>query len=223
LAGERRISPHNSDIISVNLLSVGVSFVAGMGVRRLRVLKVGLILGAALLTQACSSSLDRMPVQEASEAQRLVFGAPQSVRTQFASQIGACWFGGTGPLKADYTFTMPEADDPSEPALIRIFRTASEREEVFQVQFYPRNDNTVVATRNFELAEDLAKELETSVELWLLDPAQCTANDAALAAPAGETSQSPRAGPSQLDNAERQRQEEIDMHQAELRARGAIE
>lgn len=169
-----------------------------------------------------------MPLQEASEAQRLVFGTPQAVRTQFASQIGTCWFSGTGPLREGYSFTMPDGRDDSEPLLIRIHRTAPERAEVFQVQFYPHNDNTVVATRDVDMPDDLAGELETSVELWLLDPAQCRFSDQPVAG--NEMARSPLrradAGEDELQLPpleEPQSDDDVDMHQAELEARGALE
>ncbi|WP_147361481.1 hypothetical protein [Dichotomicrobium thermohalophilum] len=186
---------------------------------------------AALLTQGCATNSERMPVHQASEAQRLVFGAPQAVRTQFASQIGTCWFAGAGPLKGDYTFTMPAAE-AGGPFLISIFRLQPEREEVFQVQFYAHNDNTVVATRNLDLPEELAEDLETSVELWLLEPSQCRLSEDAVA---GETPWDPRLQQADADEDELQlppledeevaqaEDEDVDMHQAELRARGAIE
>jgi hypothetical protein len=202
-----------------------------MGVRRLRALNVSFVLCAALFAQGCATNSDRMPVHEASEAQRLVFGAPQAVRTQFASQIGTCWFAGTGPLRDDYTFTMPAAEQVGGPSLIRVFRLQPEREEVFQVQFYPHNDNTVVATRNLDLPDGIAEDLETSVELWLLEPSQCRIPEDQMA---GESPWDPRlqqaeAGEDELqlppleDGAAQTEDEEIDMHQAELRARGAIE
>ncbi|RIA55550.1 hypothetical protein BXY53_0617 [Dichotomicrobium thermohalophilum] len=161
----------------------------------------------------------------------MVFGAPQAVRTQFASQIGTCWFAGAGPLKGDYTFTMPAAE-AGGPFLISIFRLQPEREEVFQVQFYAHNDNTVVATRNLDLPEELAEDLETSVELWLLEPSQCRLSEDAVA---GETPWDPRLQQADADEDELQlppledeevaqaEDEDVDMHQAELRARGAIE
>jgi len=175
-----------------------------------------------------------MPVQEASEAQRLVFGAPEAVRTQFASQIGTCWFDGAGPLTADYTFEMPASEDADEPYLIRVFQTGPERAEVFQVQFYPHNKNTLVATRNLDLPEDIAGELENSVELWLLEPSQCrfTSETVAGAAMANPALQQAKAGEDELqlpplddvaDTKAAEEAEDVDMHQAELRARGAIE
>lgn len=202
-----------------------------MGVRRLRALKVSFIMCVALVTQGCATTSERMPVQEASEAQRLVFGTPQAVRTQFASQIGTCWFAEGGPLKDDYTFTMPEAAEPGKLSLIRVFHLEPERSEVFQVQFYPHNENTVVATRNVDLPNQLAGDLESSVELWLLEPSQCRMSEDAVA---GETPWDPQlqraeAGDDELqvppleDERAQSEDEEVDMHQAELRARGAIE
>jgi len=173
-----------------------------------------------------------MPVDEASEAQRLVFGSPGSVRTQFASQISTCWFSEPGPLTAGYSFTMPDGATETEPLLIRVFDTASEREEVFQVQFYPHNDNTIVATRNISLSATLADELDSSVEFWLLDPAQCRVDGEVVAAESG-AQETPSAAEAELlrlpplanEAAEQDDvfSEQDDMHQAELRARGAIE
>lgn len=200
-----------------------------MGVQRLRALRVSLVSVFALLLAACGASSERMPVDEASEAQRLIFGGPQAVRTQFASQISTCWFSGAGPLGIDYSFTMPEATDPHEPLLIRVFEGSA---EVFQVQFYPHNDNTIVATRNLGLPATLADELDTSVEFWLLDPAQCRLNGDVAAAGAGEQD-GPAAAEAQalqlppLQDGEKPHRpgagDDHDMHQAELRARGAIE
>lgn len=203
-----------------------------MGVLRLRSLRVSLVSALAVLLTACGGSPERMPVDEASEAQRLVFGTPEAIRTQFASQISTCWFAGRGPLAAEYSFTMPEGADPSEPLLISVFKSSAERAEVFEVQFYPHNDNTIVATRNLGLPATLADELDRSVEFWLLDPAQCRVNGEVVATGAGE-----EAGPSAaeadalrlppLQEGEAGRAEgaskDEDMHQAELRARGAIE
>ncbi len=171
-----------------------------------------------------------MPVDEASEAQRLIFGHPQTVRTQFASQISTCWFDGAGPLNADYSFTMPDrGDNESGPLLIRVFGEAPERAEVFQIQFYPHNNNTVVATRNFALPATLSDELERSVELWLLDPAQCRRDGDRLAASGAAlppAQQTERLQLPPLDNIEHRGAADApvdeDMHQAELRARGAI-
>jgi hypothetical protein len=223
---------HISDIICYNdwTPGEGVPFdVWGYGV--LRALNVGFMLCAALLVQGCAADPERIPVDDASEAQRLVFGAPKAVRTQFASQIGACWFASAGPLKGDYTFTLPSNDSPDEPSLIRVFRVTPQRDEVFQIHFYPHNENTVVATRNLDLPEQIANDLETSVELWLLEPSQCVASEDAVA---GETPWDPRlqqarAGEDELqlppldEDETRSEDEEVDMHQAELRARGAIQ
>jgi len=203
-----------------------------MGVLRLRSLRVSLVSALAVLLAACGGSPERMPVDEASEAQRLVFGTPDTIRTQFASQISTCWFSGRGPLAAEYSFAMPEGADPSEPLLIRVFESGAERSEVFQVQFYPHNDNTIVATRNLELPATLADELDRSVEFWLLDPAQCRVNAAVVATGAGEEAVPSAAEadalrlPPLLDADTRRAgdaREDDDMHQAELRARGAIQ
>jgi len=202
-----------------------------MGVGRLRALNVSFVMCLALFTQGCATTSERMPVQEASEAQRLVFGTPQAVRTQFASQIGTCWFAEGGPFTDSYSFTMPDAAEANEPSLIRVFRLEPQRAEVFQVQFYPHNDNTVVATRNVDLPDQLAGDLETSVELWLLEPSQCRISEDAVA---GETPWDPRlqraeAGEDELpvpplaDGQAQPDDEDVDMHQAELRARGAME
>jgi len=204
----------------------------GMGGWRLQAWSVSLVLCAAVFLQGCATNPEKIPVDAASEAQRLVFGAPEAVRTQFASQIGDCWFVGDGPLKGQYSFTMPAAEDSSEPSLIRIFRIDPEREEAFQVQFYPHNDNTVVATRNLGLPEGLASELETSVELWLMEPAKCRPEQESVAAnaswaPSVHASDAPddqsRGSPGADDGQRGAREGEIDMHEAELRARGAIE
>ena len=206
--------------------------ISGMGDRRLRFLRVSLVSALACVLAACGANPDRMPVDEASEAQRLVFGAPQTVRTQFASQISTCWFTGGGPLDADYSFTMPDTAAPSEPFLIRVFDNGEEQSEVFQVQFYPHNDNTIVATRNLALPATLAEELDRSVEFWLLDPAQCRVNAEEVTAGGADDSEGPSAAeadvlrlpPLQDGDARRaQGAGDEDMHQAELRARGAIE
>ncbi|MFP4538615.1 MAG: hypothetical protein ACLFPA_09965 [Dichotomicrobium sp.] len=191
---------------------------------------IGVVFVLALVGQGCGTSSERMPLQEASEAQRLVFGTPQAVRTQFASQIGTCWFSGTGPLRENYSFTMPDSGDDSEPLLIRIHRTAPERAEVFQVQFYPHNDNTVVATRDVDMPDDLAGALETSVELWLLDPAQCRFSDQPVASRETGSTALRRADAGEdelqlppLDEPQSDDDEEVDMHRAELEARGALD
>jgi len=197
----------------------------------LRTLYTSFILVAALLTQGCATNEERMPVHEAAEAQRLVFGTPNAVRTQFASQIGNCWFGAMGPLRDAYTFTMPTVEAADGPSIISIFGLEPERTEVFQVQFYPHNDNTVVATRNLALPDGVAQDLETSVELWLLEPSQCRLGGDTMAE---QSAWDPRlqqadAGENELrlppleDGQTRAEDGEIDMHQAELRARGAIE
>jgi len=191
-----------------------------------------MVVCALFLLHGCATNPDRMPVQEASEAQRLVFGAPEAVRTQFASQIGTCWFGESGPLVGTHTFTMPESQGETEPFVIRIFQIEPEREEAFQVQFYPHNDNTVVATRNLGLPDSLAKELETSVELWLLEPSQCRVGEDGVATDGSWDPRLKQAGagegegqrpPIEENSPEAAADDEIDMHEAELRARGAIE
>jgi hypothetical protein len=185
------------------------------------------MLCAVLLTQGCSTNDERMSVHEAAEAQRLVFGTPDSVRTQFASQIGNCWFGAMGPLREAYTFTMPTVEADGGPSVISIFRLQPERAEVFQVQFYPHNDNTVVATRNLDLPDELGQDLETSVELWLLEPSQCRLSEDAMAAQTGWDPSLQQADAREdelrLPPLAQDQDADGDMHQAELRARGAIE
>jgi len=163
-------------------------------------------------------------VQAESEAQRLVFGAPKAVRTQFASQIGTCWFASSGPLDADYSFAMPDSGALSAPLPIQVFAATPERPEVFQIQFYPHNENTVVATRNIGLPQDVAAELEMAVQMWLANPADCRAGAEEQVAAA----EPPRDGKDVGEASERDAQtsepdDEVDLHQAELRARGAIE
>jgi hypothetical protein len=126
---------------------------------------------------------------------------------------------------------MPDTAAPSEPFLIRVFDNGEEQTEVFQVQFYPHNDNTIVATRNLALPPTIAEELDRSVEFWLLDPAQCRMNAEAVSAGADDA-EAPSAAeadvlqlpPLQDGDARRtQGAGDEDMHRAELLARGAVE
>lgn len=190
----------------------------------MRALSVSLVLACAAVTGGCATSPETTPVQAESEAQRLVFGAPKAVRTQFASQIATCWFAAAGLLKEDYSFAMPDAAGPSAPLLVRVVALKPDRPEVFQVQFYPHNENTVVATRNISLPQDLAAELETSVQSWLLDPADCRTGGEEQVADAetrGDAKDGRKASKSDAPTVESD--DEVDLHQAELRARGAIE
>lgn len=182
-----------------------------------------------------------------SEPHRLSFGTPATVQAVVADRVKSCWFAEGGVLPAGFSFQLAPKDGDENgggPRLIRIYDESAGHIEAFQVHFYPYNDNTLISTRNLSLPEALARELQVSIETWLLDENRCPSKQiAAEQAPAAPLAEAPAdtrlhaAGPAAApplaagerlataapEKAVKPDGGDEDLHTAELKARGAID
>ncbi len=112
-----------------------------------------------------------------SEPQRLSFGAPPQVLHTFVEKMKQCWFNGPRAVLAGYTYETGEEPGQAGTAEgfqdIKIFG-ADGAGEVFEVQFHPYNENTLIVTKNVSMPSDLMTRLKRDIQLWALSGPDCT-------------------------------------------------
>ncbi len=142
-----------------------------------------LILSMALAASACSKRGSTISQLSGAEAQRISFGNPQTVQTNFSAKMQACWFGGQQPLLYGYrTDSKPMLTSmagerfPNSAATIRIYPETGQGyrgDQGFEVEFHPYNENTLISTRNLSMPPDLAAKLRSDIQTWALGRADC--------------------------------------------------
>jgi hypothetical protein len=137
----------------------------------------------ALLVASCAKTDPTISRVEGSEPQRLSFGTPDVVQKAFTDQMKSCWFNGPSALLSGYQYdTKPAALETgsglTELPQVTISSAGGSRVQLFVVQFYPFNDNTLISTRNISFPVDLAARMKRDVETWIFGRGGC--DDAAL-------------------------------------------
>ncbi len=200
-----------------------------------RVIAFGAIMLLACIAGGCATKSQDIAISEDAEPQRIVFGEARVVRANFAERMRACWFAVGGALPEGYSFEISEITEPGTPQVIHVIKDGDGRTPAFEIQFFPRDDNTLIATRNHTMPKPLADALELSIETWLMDTGRCRGDgmmaDARLvdSAQIQTTSYTPSTAetspfvlPPLEPQAQTQTQDEVDMHRAELIARGEL-
>ncbi len=150
----------------------------GNGGRILRAHVIGALCLVALVFAGCSRKDPQLAKVEGSEPQRLSFGRPQAVKAAFAAQMQACWFSGTYPLLGGYHYNagsgiVEVANGEGSAEQIIISTGQGENAQVFQVQFTPFNDNTLISTRSVAFPPELAARMKRDVETWIFGRNDC--------------------------------------------------
>ena len=132
----------------------------------------------ALLAASCAKKDPIVSRLEGSEPQRLSFGSPATVQHAFSEQMQLCWFSSpSAPLAGFHFDTKPAALETAsgltELPQITISSDTDGRGQVFIVQFYPFNDNTLISTRNVSFPVELAARLKRDVETWIFGRSAC--------------------------------------------------
>lgn len=159
-----------------------------------RMQRPGLIsacLGAAtsLLASGCSGAsppvLPALPdiIAALSVSEAEVVGSPTDVYARVARGALACWFGVSGPLKADYVYhaeAQPAAQGGKAEIIIHERDRSSENPrglKAFRVSITPKGDTATLAVENLKLAEPQAKSMEKDVRRWAAGAIGCTEAD----------------------------------------------
>lgn len=122
---------------------------------------------------------------DGSEPQRLSFGDPKTVHTNFTEKVRSCWFSGSAPLLGGYRYDAVAlsnaADippDAAETPHILIFvgeapAGEAQQKAAFEVEFHAFNGNTLISTRNLSLQSEMAARLKKDVETWVFGDKGC--------------------------------------------------
>ncbi|WP_125461649.1 MULTISPECIES: hypothetical protein [Rhodomicrobium] len=136
---------------------------------------------ACLLVMLAAGCAKKDPVLsriEGAEPQRLSFGTPEAVQKSFTEQMKVCWFSGASPLLSGYQYdttpaTLETGDGLTPLQQVTISSGQGPQAQIFIVQFYPFNDNTLISTRNQSFPVELAARLKRDVETWIFGRGEC--------------------------------------------------
>ena len=145
-------------------------------------------LGAAtsLLVGACANaSAPTLPsLPEIAAALSLdedeVVGSPTEVYARVARGALSCWFGTSGPLKADYIYhasAEPASKGGKSEIVIRERDRTSEHPKglrAFRVAIAPKGETAHVAVENLKMPEPLGRAMDDDVRRWAAGGIGCT-------------------------------------------------
>jgi hypothetical protein len=126
-------------------------------------------------TNGCSgtgSSLPSLPELTGSVSEAPIVGSPTEVYERIARGALTCWFGTSGPLKADYVYHA-EADPPGKGGNAEIIiherdRTSTNPKgpRAYRVAITPEKESTTLLFENLKLPEARAMALEADARRW---------------------------------------------------------
>ncbi len=143
---------------------------------------------AMLLAGGCSNAtppkLPSLSEITGTVSEAPVVGAPTEVYARVARGAMACWFGTSGPLKADYIYHA-EAEPAAQGGKAEIIihernRTPADNPkgpQAFKVDISKDGEATSLAVENIKLPEPLAKSMEADVRRWGAGSIGCTEGD----------------------------------------------
>lgn len=109
----------------------------------------------------------------------LVVGTPTEVYTRIARGVLTCWFGSSGPLKANYIYHA-DAEPASKGGTseIKILTRDADADDpralrAYRIVIAPSQDKTKVEIENVRLPNPLSERLKKDVERWSSDEAGC--------------------------------------------------
>jgi hypothetical protein len=110
-----------------------------------------------------------------------VVGSPTQVYSRLARGAMACWFGHSGPLKADYVYHA-QAEPASHGGKAQIVIHERDRQSenprglrAFRVSITPEGETASVSIENLNLPEPLASSMRHDVRRWAAGGIGCTA------------------------------------------------
>jgi hypothetical protein len=143
--------------------------------KSLRSTLIGPVAAIAAILGGCSgsgSALPSLPELTGSTSEATVVGSPTESYERIARGALGCWFGISGPLKADYVYHA-EAEPPSKGgrAEISIHERSRKYDDpkgmrAWRVTISAEKETTTLAFENLKLPEPLAQVLETDARRW---------------------------------------------------------
>lgn len=101
-----------------------------------------------------------------------IVGSPTEVYERIARGVLACWFGSSGPLKADYVYHA-EAEPPSKGGKAEIIIHERDRlsanpkgVRAYRVAIASEKEATTLAFENLKMPEAMAKGMEADARRW---------------------------------------------------------
>ena len=140
-----------------------------------RVLVCGIVLGLALLASGCAKKDRAIERLDGAEPQRISFGDPVSVQSNFSEKMRVCW---SQSVLQGYRFEAQGATSGEGTAgpVIRVYpenAPAGQVTDAFQIEFHPYNDNTLISTRNLAMPLEVATRMKRDIETWIFGSKGC--------------------------------------------------
>jgi hypothetical protein len=117
-------------------------------------------------------ALPEVPTLVPDAASPRIVGSPTEVYERVARGALGCWFGPSGPLKADYLYHA-EADPPGKGGKAEIVvhvrdRTSDNQKglRAYRIAIAPDNGTTTLVTENLKLPDDQAKNMDADALRW---------------------------------------------------------
>jgi hypothetical protein len=154
--------------------------------QRPRLISACLGAAASLLASGCSGAsppaFPTLPelIEALSVTEAEVVGPPTEVYARVARGAMACWFGASGPLKADYVYhaeAQPAAQGGKSEIIIHELDRQSENPrglKAFRVSIMPKGDTATLTVENLKLAGPQAKSMENDVRRWAAGAIGCS-------------------------------------------------
>jgi len=141
----------------------------------------------AILAGGCSNasppSLPSLSEITGTVSEAPVVGAPTEVYSRVARGAMACWFGTSGPLKANYVYHA-EAEPAGQGGKAEILIHERDRskdtqkgDKAFRVGIAKDGEGTALAVENMKLPDAMAKSMEADVRRWGAGSIGCAAGD----------------------------------------------
>lgn len=138
---------------------------------------------AALAGGGCSGngpSLPSLPELTGALSEATIVGSPTEVYERIARGALSCWFGTSGPLKADYVYHA-EADPPGKGGKAEISIHERNRlsdnpkgQRAYRVAIELEKESTALTFENIKMPEAMAASMEADARRWGSGEIGCT-------------------------------------------------
>lgn len=149
----------------------------------LRPALVGVVITAATAVAGCSGNVPSLPnVAELTgkTSQTPIIGSPTEVYEHIARGALTCWFGSSGPLKADYVYHA-EAEPAGKGGKAEIVIHERDRMSAnpkgvraYRIAIAPDEGATTLLFENLKMPEPMAKSMEADARRWSAGSIGCT-------------------------------------------------
>jgi hypothetical protein len=140
-----------------------------------RALICGIVLGLVLSASGCAKKDRAIERLDGAEPQRISFGDPVSVQSNFSEKMRVCW---SQSVLQGYRFeAQPGTGDTAGTGpVIRVYpenASAGQTADAFQIEFHAYNENTLISTRNLAMPLELATRMKRDIETWIFGSKGC--------------------------------------------------